>query len=63
MKSDPGRTHFVVDPAGLAALRELRAATAQRIVEMRQELEDAEAGLAVLDQALAESAGDDGDAD
>jgi hypothetical protein len=53
-----GHTEFVIDAADLARLREVRAAAAVRIAEMRHELEDAEAELAVLDEALAEVAPD-----
>lgn len=51
----PGRTHFALDAADLAALRQLRVAAAARIAEMRQELAEAEAELAVLQEALEEA--------
>jgi hypothetical protein len=49
------RTHFDIDEAELAALRELRTAAVAHIVEKRQELEQLVAELAVLDEALAEA--------
>ncbi len=51
-----GHSHFVIDGADLAAIREVRTAAAARISEMRQELEAAEAELAVIDEALQENA-------
>lgn len=61
--SVPSRTHFAIDRVDVAAIREIRAAAAARIAELRQEpagaemhqrLADAEAELAVLDEALEE---------
>jgi len=53
-----GHTHFVIDEADVDAIREIRAVAAARIAEKRAELEQLEAELAVLDEALAEGAGD-----
>jgi len=58
-----GHTQFVVDPADLARLREVRVVAATAIAEMRgepvdaelrQQIADADAELAVLDEALEE---------
>jgi hypothetical protein len=60
LASAPGHTHFAIDAAELAALRELRELAGARLAEMRRELEAAEAELAILDEALAEAAADGG---
>jgi hypothetical protein len=57
----PGHTHFVIDAADIDAIREIRAAAAARVAEMRDELAVLEAELAVLDEALEENAEAAGD--
>jgi hypothetical protein len=46
----PSRTHFVVDPADLARLRQVRVAAAAAIAEMRGGLADAELRQQIYDK-------------